>query len=164
MKNLTLTLAFLVTILFVSCGNGGHTADEKDTHHDDATEHAEMASNVAEMMAAPEGAHVFFENLEDGAVVSSPVKVVMGAEGITVQPAGEAVEGFGHHHIIINEGPTEYGTVVGADATHIHFGKGQTETELELEPGTYTITLQFADGLHRSYGEKVSTTISIEVQ
>jgi hypothetical protein len=54
--------------------------------------------------------------------------------------------------------------VVGADATHIHFGKGQEETELELEPGEYTLTLQFADGFHRSYGEKMSTTIKITVE
>lgn len=116
------------------------------------------------MISAPDGAYVFFKNLEDGAVVSSPVKVEMGVEGIIIQPAGELKEGTGHHHIIINEGPTPYGTVVGADDTHIHFGLGQEETELELEPGDYTLTLQFADGFHRSYGDKMSNTIKITVE
>jgi uncharacterized protein DUF4399 len=164
MKKLPLILAFLVATLFVSCGNNSHSTEEDDTHHAEAKEQPAVDSKVAEMIAAPEGARVFFQNLEEGDEVSSPVKVVMGAEGVTVKPAGEVIEGTGHHHIIINEGPIEYGTVVGADKTHIHFGKGQTETELELEPGTYSITLQFADGLHRSYGEKVSSTISIEVK
>ncbi len=49
------------------------------------------------------------------------------------------------------------------DSTHIHFGKGQTNTDLELNPGMHTLTLQFADGLHQSYGEKMSATIEIEV-
>ena len=164
MKKLQLSVMFLGSLLFISCGGGEHSAD--DPHTDEAAEHISDESNsgVAEMIAAPEGARVFFGNLEDGAEVSSPVKVVMGSEGITVKPAGELVVGTGHHHIIINGGSSAYGEVVGADDTHIHFGKGQEETELDLTPGTYSITLQFADGFHRSYGEGVSTTISIEVK
>ncbi len=164
MKKIQLSLIFLGTILFIACGGGEHSSH--DAHTDEAGEQTstETESGVAAMTAAPEGAKVFFGNLEDGDVVSSPVKVVMGSEGITVKPAGEIVEGTGHHHIIINEGSSPYGEVVGADDTHIHFGKGQEETDLELPPGTYTITLQFADGFHRSYGEGMSTTISIEVK
>ena len=170
MKTIKMSLLFLATIIFISCGSGEHSTEGDDTNTDKAEEpmaamdHADAESNVAEMIAAPEEARVFFENLEDGAVVTSPVKVVMGSEGVTVKPAGELVEGTGHHHIIINEGPTAYGTVVGADDTHIHFGKGQEETELILEPGTFSLTLQFADGFHRSYGEGISTTITIEVK
>ena len=155
---------------FVACGGGQkeHAGDGEHAEHAESTEHEhgddESISGIAAMIEAPEGAKVFFRNLEDGAVVSSPVKVEMGVEGITIKPAGELVEGTGHHHIIINEGPTPFGTVVGADATHIHFGKGQEETELELEPGEYTLTLQFADGFHRSYGENMSTTIKITVE
>ena len=152
-------------LIFVACGGGQKEAGEHADHDAAEHEHAtEETSGVAEMIAAPEGANVFFKNLEDGAVVSSPVKVEMGVEGITIKPAGELEEGTGHHHIIINEGPTPYGTVVGADATHIHFGLGQEEAELELEPGEYTITLQFADGFHRSYGDAMSKTITITVQ
>ena len=113
---------------------------------------------------APEGASVFFVNLIDGEIVTSPFKVKMGVEGINVHPAGELIEGTGHHHILINEGPTPAGTAVPADDTHIHFGGGQTETDLDLAPGVYTITLQFADGLHRSYGEGMSVSIEVEVE
>lgn len=153
---------------FVACGGGqkDHAEGEEHAEHPTAAEHEHPTeeSGIAKMTPAPEGARVFFKNLEDGATVSSPVKVEMGVDGMTIKPAGELVEGTGHHHIIINEGPTPMGTVVGADATHIHFGKGQEETELELEPGEYTLTLQFADGFHRSYGEKMSTTIKITVE
>ncbi len=113
--------------------------------------------------ATPFG-RVFFVSPKDGAVVSSPIKLQMGLEGMKVAPAGEVQPGAGHHHLIINGGPVPAGTVIAADKTHIHFGKGQTETELTLSPGAYTLTLQFADGKHVSYGEKLSDTIHITVK
>jgi len=107
---------------------------------------------------------VFFVEPENGAEIQGKVKVVMGVEGMTVKPAGELVEGTGHHHIIINGSGAPEGEVVPADDTHKHYGKGQTETELELEPGEYTLTLQFANGLHQSYGPEFSQTINITVK
>ena len=62
------------------------------------------------------------------------------------------LEGTGHHHLIVDGKAVPKGSVVPADATHMHFGKGQTETTLKLPPGKHTLTLQFADGAHQSYG------------
>ena len=123
-----------------------------------------MDSESSDASVAPEGSSVFFVNLIDGEIVTSPFKVEMGVEGIIIHPAGELIDGTGHHHILINDGSIPTGTSVPADETHIHFGGGQTETELTLEPGVYTLTLQFADGLHRSYGEGLSASIEIEVE
>ena len=53
---------------------------------------------------------------------------------------------------------------VPADSTSIHYGKGQIETELTLSPGKHTLTMQFADGFHQSYGEEWSATIEVIVQ
>jgi len=100
----------------------------------------------------------------DGATVSSPVAVTMGVSGMTVQPAGKIVDGTGHHHLIIDGEPVPAGTPVPADKQHLHFGKGQTETTVELPPGKHTLTLQFADGLHQSYGPAMSKTIEITVE
>ena len=50
------------------------------------------------------------------------------------------------------------------DDQHRHFGKGQTETEITLPPGRYRLTMQFADGAHRSYGEKMRKTIEVTVK
>ena len=47
--------------------------------------------------------------------------------------------------------------------TILHFGKGQTETDVPLTPGPHTLTLQFADGAHLSYGPTLSSTIKIQV-
>ncbi len=106
---------------------------------------------------------VFFVEPKDGAEVKSPVKVVMGVEGMTIKPSGGVVAGTGHHHILINKGPMRGGKVIPTDPIHVHFGKGETEAELELDPGDYTLTMQFADGLHRSYGKKMAHTIRIKV-
>ena len=106
---------------------------------------------------------VFFVEPKDGAQVKSPVKVAMGVAGMTIKPSGGVVKGTGHHHIIINGGSMRKGKVIPTDAMHPHYGKGQTEASLKLAPGDYTLTMQFADGLHRSYGKKWSATISIKV-
>jgi hypothetical protein len=112
--------------------------------------------------SAPEG--VDFGNLKDGDTVSSPFKVTFEVSGKTVKPAGTDEEGTGHHHIIIDDTFVAAGTVVPADDTHIHFGKGQTETELDLAPGKHTLTLQFADYAHQSFGGKWSKTITVNVE
>ena len=44
---------------------------------------------------------VFFANLENGDTVTNPVYVEFGVEGMEVRPAGEIVEGTGHHHLLI---------------------------------------------------------------
>ena len=106
---------------------------------------------------------VFFSEPANGAEVKSPVKVVMGVEGMTLKPAGEVVAGEGHHHILINVDAMPAGQVIPTDDTHKHFGKAQTETTLDLAPGDYKLTLQFADGLHQSYGADLSSTINIKV-
>jgi hypothetical protein len=108
---------------------------------------------------------IFFENLKDGDVVSTPVKVKMGVSGYEIKPAGSIAKNEGHHHIIINGTSIEEGKVIPPnDATHIHFGKAQTEAEVVLSPGVHTLTLQLADGAHKSYGPKASATIKITVK
>jgi hypothetical protein len=107
---------------------------------------------------------VFFVNLKDGDVVKSPVFVEMGVNGMEVEPAGNLSEGKGHHHIIIDGSFIEKGTMVPKDETHLHYGGGQTSDSLILSPGKHTLTMQFADGLHQSYGEDLSNTISVTVE
>jgi hypothetical protein len=108
---------------------------------------------------------VYFIEPQDGAEVTNPIKVKMGVNGMEVVPAGELKEGTGHHHIII-DGPDyiEAGQVIPSDENHIHFGNGATETELNLQPGEHTLTLQFADGEHKSYGKDWAKKIKIIVK
>ena len=55
------------------------------------------------------------------------------------------------------------GTVVPSDETHIHFGGGQLEAMVPLTAGEHTLTLQFANGMHESYGPDWSKTITVTV-
>jgi Domain of unknown function (DUF4399) len=115
----------------------------------------------------PADAKVYFVQPRNGAVISGPVKVVMGAKGIEIVPAGTVKPAAGHHHILIDTDPPK-----GQDALaplpaneHVkHFGKGQTETELTLAPGTHTLQLVVGDGNHIPYdpplaSEKITITV-----
>lgn len=112
---------------------------------------------------AQEQPSVFFENLKEGQVIGTSYMLKMGAKGIKVAPAGQVVEGEGHHHLVINGGYIEKGNIIPFDEKHVHFGKGQTEYELLLKQGKYTLTLQFANGAHLSYGKELSSSVNIEV-
>ena len=112
----------------------------------------------------PAGKGVYFIAPANGATLSSPFVVRFGLQGMDIRPAGEQISGTGHHHLLINRESLAAGQAVPVDEAHLHFGKGQTETELKLEPGTYRLTLQFADGFHVSYGKDMSATVTITVK
>ena len=81
-----------------------------------------------------------------------------------IEPAGIVKEGYGHHHILINQKSWPEGEVIPTSDSTIHFGKGQTDASIELDPGRYIISLQFADGVHVSFGELMSESIQINVE
>ena len=110
------------------------------------------------------GQGVYFVAPVNGATVTSPFMVRFGLKGMEVRPAGEQISGTGHHHLLINRDSLAPGQIIPVDDVHIHFGKGQTETELKLQPGTYKLTLQFADGFHLSYGKDMSATLTVTVK
>jgi len=115
---------------------------------------------------AHEGSHggVSFATPENGATLDHTFKAEMKVDGMRVHQAGELIEGTGHFHIMIDGGCIEKGAAVAKDATHIHFGKGQTETYVSLKPGEHTLSLQFADGHHISYGKDWCQTIHVTVK
>ena len=120
---------------------------------------------VAAQTPSPEGAKVYFINLKDGVEVDSPFLVQFGLSGMGVAPAGVEKPNTGHHHLLIDAGDSiPSGIVVPKDEHHLHFGKAQSSTDVTLPAGKHVLTLQFADGIHRSYGSKLATTISVTVE
>jgi hypothetical protein len=107
---------------------------------------------------------VFFKWPKDQSTVSSPVFIDMGIEGILIEPAGKVREGYGHHHILINQKSWPLGDVIPMSDSTLHYGKGQTDASIELLPGRYVISLQFADGVHASYGQEMASSITINVE
>lgn len=124
---------------------------------------------LAEAQSAhwPTDAKVFFVEPKDGAVISGPVKVVMGVKGIEIAPAGTETPHTGHHHILIDVDPPKGDNALAplpADDSIKHFGKGQTETTLTLAPGAHTLQLLVGDGNHVPYdpplaSEKIAITV-----
>jgi len=106
---------------------------------------------------------VSFGSLATGDTVASPLTLSFVVNGMTVQPAGVMDEGTGHHHLIVDSADIPKGTPIPMDAQHIHYGKGQTTADVELAPGEHTLTLQFADGMHVSYGPQWSSKVTITV-
>jgi Domain of unknown function (DUF4399) len=95
---------------------------------------------------------VDFANLVRGFRVRSPFQVDFAVRGMGVAPAGKALQGTGHHHILINTPlPVDIRAQIPFSDTHKHFGKGQTGTVLDLPPGTHRLRLLFADHEHRPY-------------
>lgn len=110
---------------------------------------------------------VFVLNLRDGAEVSSPFAVEFGLLGMMVAPAGEEMEGGGHHHLLINASAADIapGEPLPADDAHRHFGGGQTSTTLELPPGEHTLQLVMGDHNHVPHDPPVvSAPITVTVR
>ncbi|MFL5746473.1 MAG: DUF4399 domain-containing protein [Niastella sp.] len=166
----------LIPFLFlgmVACNDSGSKTGETATDTTAAasasmdTTH-KATDTVASVPAVPEipaGAKVFFKNLKNGQKIKSPFKVQMGVSGIALDSAGVIKPASGHHHILIDNGDSlALGTVVPKDSTHLHFGNAQKEAELKLTPGEHKLTLQYADGIHRSYGGKLASSVTVTVQ
>jgi len=157
-----LSARFLVIALLVACG--GETADPPADAPAEAPAPAPEAAPEAPAEKPGKKRGVDFVEPTDGATVKSPVHVKFDVKGKKVHKAGELVKGTGHHHIIVDGSFIEKGKPVPADATHIHYGGGQLEADIPLDPGEHTLTMQFADGAHISFGEPFSTTIKVTVE
>ena len=111
------------------------------------------------------GAKVEILSPRDGDIVSSPVKVVFGLEGMTVAPAGDPTPNSGHHHLLVDVAAPDLGLPIPKDAQHLHFGQAQTEAEITLAPGQHTLQLVLGDANHVPHNPPViSSPISITVQ
>lgn len=128
---------------------------------------------AAQETPAPEGAEVYFVNLEDGAKVTSPLTVIFGLKGMGVAPAGTEKAATGHHHLLVNRPPfgqgdggaEELSYGLPADDHHKHFGGGQTQVTLDLPPGQHTLQLVMGDANHVPHDPPVmSEVITITVE
>lgn len=148
--------------------NASTSKDTLTTKHDSSGHEGHMATTSKEVPPLPEipvGAKVFFKNLKNGQTVSSPVKVEMGVEGMSLDTANGMVKAAsGHHHILIDLDSIPAETVVPKDSTHLHFGNAQSSAEVKLSPGKHKLTLQYADALHRSYGSRLTSTVTVNVK
>ena len=92
---------------------------------------------------------VFFVNLTDGEIVTSPFKVKFGISGMDIVPAGVDKPMSGHHHLLINlDNLPNMSIPIPADKNQLHFGKGQTETTIDLPKGKHSLQLLLGNYIH----------------
>lgn len=115
---------------------------------------------------APKDARAYIISPADGDVVTNPVTIKFGLQGMGVAPAGVDRANTGHHHLLIDvERRPPLDKAIPSNATHKHFGGGQTETSIELAPGSHTLQLILGDKDHIPHQPPViSETISITVK
>ncbi len=123
-------------------------------------------SYAGNTIPSPVGAVATIISPQDGAVVSSPVKVVFGVKKMVLMPAGTPHTDSGHHHLLIDQNVLPaLNKPIPSDKNHVHFGKAQTEATLELSPGKHTLQLMLGDHLHRPHNPPVlSKQITIMVK
>ena len=91
--------------------------------------------------------------------------VKFGLKDFGVAPAGMALDGTGHHHLIIDFKLPAFDLPIPADKNHVHFGKGQTETQVVLTPGVHTLQLLLGDYRHIPHDPPIfSKRITVNVQ
>ncbi len=124
-------------------------------------------AEAQERSPSPDDARVYIQSPEDGAVVTSPVTIRFGLEGMGVAPAGIQFPNTGHHHVLIDVAEGDMPAMdlpLPATDQVVHFGLGQTEAEIELEPGQHTLQLVLGDYLHTPHSppvisEKITITV-----
>jgi hypothetical protein len=137
--------------------------DLKGAAKQQAAQRAE--SELGLPQAATAGARVYIISPQDGAEVSSPVKVLFGLSGMGVAPAGVNQTGTGHHHLLIDSPEIDFTKPLPATEQVRHFGGGQTEAAIELKPGTHTLQLVLGDWKHQPQNPAVlSEKITISVK
>jgi len=113
--------------------------------------------------ADEDDASVMFVSPADGDTVAGSVELVMAADGVTIEEAGEVNDGAGHFHVMADAGCLAAGAPIGKDADHVHFGGGQSEGVVYLGPGDHELCLQAGDGVHTALAltDTVSVTVAI---
>jgi hypothetical protein len=159
-----------LSLTMFSCSN--QPAKEAESH--EGHNHDSMMQDAPkDTVAIQAGQRVFFKNINDGQEISLPFVVEFGVEGMEVEPASVPNPNKGHHHLLIDQGAVTANTMVpmgNESSGYYHFGKGQTSDTLNIKKypmltkGTHKLRLQFANGLHMSYGPAMSNEITVTVK
>jgi len=113
---------------------------------------------------APEGAHVYFIEPQNGAHVAQTFTVKFGLSGMGVAPAGVDFPKTGHHHLLIDNYSLPEAQPIPFSDHSLHFGGGQTETQITLKPGKHSLQLLLGDKNHIPFdppiiSERIEVTV-----
>ena len=106
--------------------------------------------------AAAKKIRVFFIEPKNNAVVSSPVHMKFGSEGIQIAPVPQpdpttARPGIAHYHVGIDQNCLPAGkNIVKGTPSWVHFGDGKDVFDSQMTPGKHKLAVQLGDDLHNT--------------
>ena len=108
----------IAVALLAACGQ---SANEPAAEQAAPSPDTAAATTTMDSPASTE-ARLYFKGPADGDVVSNPVAVTFGIDGMAVVPAGQDVPHSGHHHIIIDGDKIDTKDPVGGLNVQTHGG------------------------------------------
>ena len=82
---------------------------------------------------------VYFKNVKDGDVLSSPINLEFGVEGFELARFGPVGERSGRHHLLVIKDSIMERAVILGDINYINFGDDEIRGTIELESGNYLL-------------------------
>lgn len=147
--------------LIISCeSNDNNNAVDKKI----SIENVPTSPPSIKRAVSPADSKIYFITPKNDGIVSNPVSLEFGSEGVEIVPSGQDKPATGHHHIIIDAELPNMNVPIPADDNYVHFGDGSSSTQLTLEPGVHTLQLLLGDFLHIPhdpplYSEKITVTV-----
>jgi len=125
-------------------------------------ETAETAPEAIPFFSRSEGVPsvVVWEPL-DGSLVTSPFSVRAETRNLRLEPAGNALDGGGHFHVITTGDCVTAGDLIPVDDEHLHAGTGANRLTVSLPPGTYELCAQLSDGFHVALNATYRFTVTV---
>ena len=108
-----------------------------------------------------------FVSPQDGDEVTSPLLVVLEADGIELVPCGPAAECEGHLNILVDRPCVASGDLVpaaSADAVErgiVALNDGTDRRTIALGPGEHTLCAQLSDGTQLAFGATETITVTV---
>ena len=115
----------------------------------------------------PAEAGARFVSPQDGDTVTSPLLVVLAADGIDLVPCGPAAECEGHLNILVDRACYPTGDLVpgatldAAERGIVALNDGSDRRTIDLEPGEHTLCAQLSDGTQLAFGTTETITITV---
>ena len=152
MNNARMFLSFALISSVVACGDAPPAESEPEP-----TPEAEVSTTDARVMIT--------SPVEGSMVMGDQVTVELVVSGVGIVPAGELVDGTGHHHLYLDADLTD-GTapVPSVPGSIIHMGDGSSTYVFEgVEPGEHRLIAVVADGVHMPLQPWVVDTVTFVV-
>jgi hypothetical protein len=108
---------------------------------------------------------VILEPAQGAGLPAPDVTVRLGAENVTLAPAGTQEPNTGHLHLFVNHDLTPEGEPIPMGEGIVHLGQAQTEHTLEgLGPGEYTVIAVVGDWAHVRIAGAVTDTVRFSIE